>query len=68
MTPTRAYPKEDITVEWYPELCIHCQECVNGLPEVFNLEARPWVNVEAATKDKIVEQVNKCPPQALRIK
>lgn len=65
--PTRSYSNGEITVEWYPELCIHCGECTAGLPQVFDLDKRPWVNLSGATNDKIIEQVEKCPSGALSL-
>lgn len=44
---------------------MHSALCVNGLPKVFNPDARPWVNAEGAASDEIVEQVKKCPSGAL---
>jgi putative redox protein len=65
--PTRQYTNGTITVDWYPELCIHCGECVAGLPEVFDLNKKPWVNLSGATDDEIVKQVEKCPSGALSL-
>lgn len=65
--PTRIYTSPEITVEWYPERCIHCQVCIQGLPEVFNLEARPWVNIQGATAKRIAQQVSECPSKALSL-
>ncbi len=62
---TRVYKKEDICVEWRPELCTHCEACVNGLPQVFDVDKRPWVNVEGASKEEIINQVEQCPSGAL---
>jgi putative redox protein len=66
-TPTRTYTNGEIVVEWRPELCIHCQECFNGLPQVFDPNKRPWVNINGASSQEIIDQVNKCPSQALSI-
>ena len=66
--PARTYIKDDISVEWRPELCIHCSNCTNGLPQVFSLFNRPWIDVTKATKEQIVDQVNKCPSKAISIK
>jgi uncharacterized Fe-S cluster protein YjdI len=38
---------------------------VRGLHSVFDVQARPWVNVDAATPDEIVAQIAKCPSGAL---
>ncbi len=65
--PTRTYSSDQITVEWRPEKCIHCGDCIRGLPEVFNLDARPWVNLQGASAQAIAEQVEKCPSGALSL-
>jgi len=41
---------------------------VKGLPEVFKPKESPWVQTENATKERIIEQVLKCPSGALSIK
>lgn len=63
--PTRTYSKDGTHVDWRPELCTHCQECTNGLPSVFDLTKRPWVNMDGATMREIRLQVQKCPSGAL---
>lgn len=64
---TRKYTAENITVVWKPKLCIHSAICFKGLPEVFDPKARPWVNINGADAQRIVEQVRKCPSGALSI-
>ena len=64
-TPTRVYTQGQLTVEWYPERCVHCENCVQSLPEVFNIEARPWIDVTKADADKIVAVCNACPSKAI---
>jgi putative redox protein len=59
------YTNGDVTVVWKPELCKHSARCVSGLPEVFDVNAKPWVNMEGATSDRIMEQTRKCPTGAL---
>lgn len=59
------YANADGAVIWKPELCMHAARCVSGLPKVFDVNAKPWINVNGATKDKIMEQVSKCPTGAL---
>jgi len=62
---TKKYDNGKITVVWQPHLCAHSARCVNGLPEVFNLEQKPWINVSAADTETIVNQVKQCPSGAL---
>jgi uncharacterized Fe-S cluster protein YjdI len=59
------YSKDGVTVVWKPGVCIHSARCVLGLGSVFNPQARPWINVDAASADRIIEQVKKFPSGAL---
>ena len=63
----RDYTNGEVTVHWRPEKCIHSTICSKGLHEVFNPSARPWVNMDAASTEKIIAQVNECPSGALSI-
>jgi len=62
---TKHYIKDDLTVVWQPHKCIHSRNCFNGLSAVFNPEQRPWINVNAAEKETIMQQITKCPSGAL---
>ena len=64
---TKHYKKEDITVVWQPDLCIHSAICARGLNSVFKPREKPWINTDGATKNEIVSQVLKCPSKALSI-
>lgn len=61
----KRYTKGDLTVIWKPALCTHSGNCVRGLPTVFNLKERPWINMQGAEKNEIMNQINKCPSGAL---
>lgn len=62
---TLKYHKDELTVVWKPKACIHSTLCWKGLISVFNPKIRPWINLEAADKEQIIEQVKKCPSGAL---
>jgi uncharacterized Fe-S cluster protein YjdI len=64
----KEYSNGEITVLWKPDLCIHSGICLKGLPKVFNLKRRPWVNINAASSEDIVQLVRECPSKALSIK
>lgn len=61
----RHYTNGEVTILWQSGLCIHCANCVMGLPQVFNPAKRPWIEPTAATSDEIKAQVAKCPSGAL---
>ena len=62
---TKKYTNGEVTVVWQPSKCIHSTNCFRGLPQVFDPKKRPWVNIEGATTQEIVEQVKQCPSRAL---
>ena len=64
---TKTYKKDDISILWQPEKCIHCAVCMNGLSSVFKPTEKPWIQPENGTKEEIIEQVNQCPSGALSI-
>ena len=63
----KRYEKDDITIVWQSALCTHSKKCFAGLPEVFNPENRPWVQLDKSTSEVIIEQVRLCPSGALSI-
>lgn len=63
----KQYKKEDIAVLWDPSKCIHSGTCARGLPKVFKPRERPWIQTEDESKERIVEQVGRCPSGALKI-
>ena len=64
----KEYRKDDVFVVWDNKKCIHSGICVRGLPKVFRPAEVPWIHPESDTRDRIVEQVHKCPSGALSIK
>jgi uncharacterized Fe-S cluster protein YjdI len=63
---TRVYQDDGITVTWDPTLCIHTAICLRLLPEVFDVNARPWIDITGADADAIAATVRACPTSALR--
>ncbi|MBV9453101.1 MAG: CDGSH iron-sulfur domain-containing protein [Rubrobacter sp.] len=62
----KAYRSEKITVSFDVERCIHFAECVRGLPEVFDIDKRPWVQPYRSHPDRVAEVVIRCPTGALQ--
>ena len=61
----RKYRNNDITVYWKPSACVHASYCYRELIEVFDPGRRPWVDMNGALTDRIIEVVNMCPTEAL---
>jgi uncharacterized Fe-S cluster protein YjdI len=55
------YGNDKLVVRYDPAICIHAKECVRGLPTVFNLSRKPWVDVSGASAAAVIEQVKRCP-------
>ena len=64
----RRYDAEDITVSYDVKRCIHAEECVRGLPRVFNRRRRVWVDVTQAKAGEIANIVQRCPTGALHFR
>ena len=65
MSKTKEYTNGEVTVVWKPEICTHSGVCVRGLPQVFQPREKPWVKIDAADTESIIEQVKQCPSGAL---
>jgi len=62
----KEYRNQDIVVHWEPERCSHSGICLKRLPSVFDLDQRPWVNIEAASPEDIIKVIDECPSGALK--
>lgn len=64
-TPRR-YGGQQIEVSFDTRRCIHAEECVHGLPAVFENGRRPWIMADAAPADAVAAVIARCPSGALR--
>lgn len=64
--PLQTYHGDGITVTFDPAVCTHSARCVRGLPAVFDVTRRKWIDVTAGTVEAIAAQVARCPSGALR--
>jgi len=64
----KEYSNGEITVIWKSAICTHSGNCVRNLSKVFNPKEIPWININNATSEEIIETINKCPSGALSIK
>ncbi|WP_128101967.1 (4Fe-4S)-binding protein [Paenibacillus sp. DCT19] len=68
MTKEKVYYGKDIEVMFNSDVCIHSGICVKGLPGVFNLSKRPWIDPDADTSEGIARHIDTCPSGALTYK
>ena len=61
----KEYSNGEVTIIWQPDKCIHSAICVSGLPGVFKPRESPWITIDAAATDQLINQVKKCPSGAL---
>src|ERR1700730_13943015 len=64
----RRYDAEDITISYDVKRCIHAEECVRGLPRVFDPGRRIWVDATQASAEEIAHIVQHCPTGALHFR
>lgn len=64
--PIQSYTNGEITVTYDSDTCTHAARCVKGLPSVFDIKRKPWIDVDGATADQVAAQVAKCPSGALK--
>lgn len=59
------YESEEIKVTWDQKRCIHAEECVHGLPDIFDPNQKPWIQPEKKTANEIADVIERCPTGAL---
>ncbi len=60
-----SYECQAITITYDVARCTHFEACVDGLPDVFHRDQRPWVTPVGALPDDIAEVILRCPTGAL---
>lgn len=67
----KTYAGSLVSVSFDGEMCRHAAECVRGMPEVFDVTRRPWIDPRrAADEDSartLRDVVGRCPSGALAI-
>lgn len=62
------YQGEKITVLFSVDRCTHYAACIEGAPEVFDSQKRPWLTPNHAPPGKVADVVISCPTGALHYK
>jgi uncharacterized Fe-S cluster protein YjdI len=64
----KEYRTGDVVVSFDGDVCIHSEECVRGLPKVFDPKARPWIRPENASAEDLEAAIARCPSGALQFR
>jgi uncharacterized Fe-S cluster protein YjdI len=63
----QTYDGQTLSVTFDPGVCVHAGNCVRGLPAVFDVKRRPWIEMKGADESAIEAQVARCPSGALKV-
>ena len=63
----KGYQGDGFAVTYDIRRCIHAEQCVNGLPKVFDRDRKPWVDPTQGNQDEIAAVVRLCPTGALKL-
>jgi uncharacterized Fe-S cluster protein YjdI len=66
VTTRKRYRDEAVDVGFDGPRCRHAAECLRGLPAVFDVGRRPWIDPDRAGPDELMRVVARCPTGALR--
>ncbi len=61
----KEYTNGNITVVWQPHMCTHSKKCWKGLLNVFDPREKPWIKLDGASNEQVMNQVDMCPSKAL---
>jgi uncharacterized Fe-S cluster protein YjdI len=60
----RPYSAPGVRVFYDGGRCLHFAECVRGLPQVFDVGKRPWIQPGNASPEQVAEVVRRRPSDA----
>lgn len=60
------FSNDTITVTYEPRCCANAGICAKQLSDVFRNSVIPWIDLDGAQTDAIINQVKKCPSGALK--
>ena len=61
----QTFENDRVRVTFDEDVCTSADNCLKGLPQVFNGDRDPWINVDGADPAEIARVVATCPSGAL---
>jgi CDGSH-type Zn-finger protein/ferredoxin len=65
VSKTHLYRGQELTGSYNRTICAHAAACVTGLPAVFDMNARPWIQPDNSEAEAVIETIRACPSGAL---
>jgi uncharacterized Fe-S cluster protein YjdI len=62
----QTYETDGIRVTFDPDVCIHSTVCLRGLPGVFDVRRRKWIDLDLGTAEAVADVIRRCPSGALQ--
>lgn len=62
----QSYETDEIVVTFDPGRCTHSAMCIRGLPGVFDVSRKRWIDLKQADADAVMGQIDACPSGALQ--
>jgi CDGSH-type Zn-finger protein/uncharacterized Fe-S cluster protein YjdI len=63
----RRYKGEQADILYNLRRCIHAEECIHRLSQVFDSSKRPWIDANGADADYVTRVIQHCPSGALHV-
>ena len=64
----QVYETPGIVVTFDPDICKHTGVCLRGLPAVFDVKRKRWIQPELGSPADVAAQVARCPSGALQFR
>lgn len=65
-TYENVFSNDEITVTYSPRCCSNAGICAKQLSNVFRDSVIPWIDLDGAQTNEIINQIRKCPSGALQ--
>lgn len=65
-TQPNVFSNLEITVTYSPVKCESAMRCARELSNVFRDSVIPWIDLDAESNKKVIQQIKKCPSGALQ--
>ncbi|MFV0361789.1 MAG: (4Fe-4S)-binding protein [Suipraeoptans sp.] len=62
----KEYCGKELNIYFNKEVCKHAAKCVHGDGKVFNLNQKPWIQVDKGDADEERHIIDSCPSGALK--